>query len=579
MKRLAGLLFLIFITTAATAEEAPKLKASQYWLHVMVNISSDTGLADLLKLMERASKAGYNGLVVNDVKFIKYQLRPASFDANFKKFRQACTDLKLAFIPCVTPMGYCETFLTHDPNLAEGMPVRDAVFIVKDGKLVPIEESCKVENGSFETFKDNRPASWEITDPGKVAFIDDSVHADGKVAVRMQDAHGAERVTQKIKLIPWHYYHVSAMVKTEDCQSKEFRLQAYDGKLVLDWQPPVIKKTMDWTRVDASFNSLDNTEALLGIGSWDGKAGKIWWDDVKLEPAGFVNILRRDSLPLKITSEDGKTIYVEGKDFSEVKDAKLLNDPKPGYYTIWHDAPVVTIPAGSQLKEGQKVLASYHHALPTGKTGQITCCMSEPKVGQLIEEEIRWLKENCSPDAYFMSHDEIRHQGWDDSCVKQNKTPGQILADNVKQCSSIIERVDPGKSIVVWNDMFDPHHNARKTGEHGEKFAMYLARGDGPWAGSWEGLPKEVGVVNWNCGSAESCKFFGEHGNQQIFSHVAPDKIVKILNDSGANPGTAGVMYTTWDGNFNDLEKYIDAVKKWEADSGGFKANLTASAK
>ena len=207
---------------------------------------------------------------------------------------------------------------------------------------------------------------------------------------------------------------------------------------------------------------------------------------MQIEPGGLVNVIRRPSLPLTITSEDGKTVYVEGQDFSEVKDPKLGHDPNPGYFTYWHEPPAVTIPAGSRLQEGQRVLASYHFATLAGKSHQINCCLSEPKIYDLLAEQVQWVKETAQPDFYMMAHDEIRHCGWDDSCARRNMTCGQILADNVRRCAEIIQRTDPGKPILAWNDMFDPFHNARKEG------AMYLAKGDGPWYGSWEGLPASV---------------------------------------------------------------------------------------
>jgi len=562
----------------AGATEAPKAPAPQHWVHVMTNIADEKGLAKLTEVATRASKAGYNGIVVNDVKFIKYSLRPASFDANFKKFRQLCRDLKLAFIPEVAPMGYCADFLIDDPNLAEGMPVRNAPFIVKDGKLVPDATGIGVKNGSFEEFTGNTPAGWDdVTDPGSISFIDSSEKSDGKASLRQENAkkRGISRFTQNIKVTPWQYYHVSLMVKTQDYESRDFRIQVYDGKLSLDWQPPPIQKTMGWTRIHAAFNSLDNTSVRLMIGAWNAKDGKIWFDDVKVEPGGFVNIIRRDSLPLTITSDDGKTKYDEGKDFSAVKDSKLLNDPHPGYFSLWHEPPVVSLPAGSRLKEGQKVLASYHFATTEGKPGQICCCMAEPKVYGLIEKEIRWMKENGEPDMYFMSHDEIRHQGWDDTCAKSKKTPGQILADNVKRCTGIIEKVDPGKPVFVWNDMFDKFHNAAKTAGDPAKpspFTMYLARGEGPWFGSWEGLPKEVGIVNWNGEHPdESVQFFSEQGRVQILSNQDPKGIVDWLKKANKNSGIIGTMFTNWDGDYTQLENYIAAIKKWETEAGGLK--------
>jgi hypothetical protein len=115
---------------ALAQQEAPPLKAPQYWYHVMTNLLNNGELDRQIKLMERASAAGYNGITVNDVKLIKYHLQPPAFVENLRRFRQACRDNKVLCIPCVMPMGYAENILAHDPNLAEGMPVRDAVFVV-----------------------------------------------------------------------------------------------------------------------------------------------------------------------------------------------------------------------------------------------------------------------------------------------------------------------------------------------------------------------------------------------------------------------------------------------------------------
>ena len=323
-------------------------------------------------------------------------------------------------------------------------------------------------------------------------------------------------MSQTIQVKPWQNYHLSVMAKTENCTSKDFRVMALSGGAdkgrVLDWQPPAIQETMAWTRFDVTFCSLDSNEVTIYCGSWNPMEGKIWWSDARIEPAGWVNVIRRASLPLSLTSDDGTTIYEEGTDFSPVKDPKLGHDPNPGYFTNWHEAPVVSIPSGSRLKEGQRVLASYHFATTVGKATQINACLSEPAVYEHIEQIARFVSANIKPDVFMMGCDEIRHCGWDDSCAKRNLTCGQILADSVRKCCEIIRKAAPDKPIVTWNDMFDPFHLARKAG------VMYLAKGDGPWYGSWEGLPADVIILNWRQNNADSLKFFADRGNSQILA-------------------------------------------------------------
>ena len=68
---------------------------------------------------------------------------------------------------------------------------------------------------------------------------------------------------------------------------------------------------------------------------------------------------------------------------------------------------MVAIPAGSALKEGQKVLASYIFPIESGKPMQMSVCLAEPKATwKYIEEQLKWMKDNVDPDMYFMGFDE-----------------------------------------------------------------------------------------------------------------------------------------------------------------------------
>jgi hypothetical protein len=135
-------------------------------------------------------------------------------------------------------------------------------------------------------------------------------------------------------------------------------------------------------------------------------------------------------------------------------------------------------------------------------------------------------------------------------------TPGQILADNVRRCADILRTADPGKPVYVWSDMFDPFHNAAKTGPY------YLVKGDGPWYDSWQGLPKDVIVANWNMQTGkcvESLRHFDGLGNRQILAGYYDDDPARMtawLHDAAGIHGLSGVMYTTWQQNYGDLERF-----------------------
>jgi len=568
---LRAALFMTFVFSARAEEAASDL--SRRLVYVQTNLLVDKNVENAIGVLERAAKAGYNGVVIADSKFMRWDNLPERYAVNARKVRDACRRLKLAFLPCVFPIGYSNDLLSRDPNLAEGLPVVDAPFVVRGGRIGPAEDSTTIANGGFEQYKGNTPAGWQFVDqPGKISFIDTQVKCEGAASLRMQNVgandpkNGHGRTHQRIKVRPFTNYHVSVAVKTQDFEAAdEVRIQMLaEGGRSLNYLNAGIKKTQDWRRVDVCFNSLESSEVNFYLGVWGGKGGTIWWDDVRIEPAGLVNVIRRDGAPLRVTSEDGKSVYREGKDFDGARDPKMGVAPWPGGYSVWHEQPVVTVPNGSALKEGQRVLMSYYHPALI-YDGAVVCCMSEPKVYEILSWQADQMKKRLEPDGYFMSHDEIRAQGWDESCAKRKMTPGQILADNVRRCVDILRKTDPGKPVYVWSDMFDAYHNAGKTGPY------YLVKGDGPWVGSWEGLPKDVIVANWNMQKdkrVDSLKHFDGLGNRQILAgyyDADPARMTDWLRDAAGIRGLDGVMYTTWQQKYGDLERFASVC--WEKQS------------
>jgi hypothetical protein len=539
------------------------------WVYLSTNLLVDKNVEDAVRILRRSAKAGYNGVVLTDSKFLRWDQLPDKYLHNVHTVRDACRELKLDCIAAVCPIGYSNDLLGRDPNLAEGLPVIDAPFLAKQGRLVPADNSARLVNGGFEQSRNNQPSGWQFVDqPGKITHIDNAVHFEGNTSLRMENIgrfnpeHGNGRACQTLAVKPFRCYHVSASVKTKDFEAaREVRIAvlAKDGT-ALNYYQPRIEPTQDWKRIDVTFNSLEFSEVSLYLGVWGGKRGTIWWDDVRIDPAGLVNLVRREGAPLRVTDADSATVYVEGKDFDNARDPKLGTIPWPGSFTAWHEPPSITLPSGSRIHPGQRVLLSYYHTVLIYED-QVMCCMAEPKLYDILRWQIEQVHNNLQPDGYFLGHDEIRVQGWDESCQKSKLTPGQLLAENVRKCTAIVRREDPGKLIYVWSDMFDPHHNAGKTGQY------YLVKGNGPWSGSWKGLEKDVIVVNWNSDPKKrlaSLKHFAALGNRQILAGYydgPPDVIRGWLRDAKEVPGIAGVMYTTWRHQYGDLEKFATKIK------------------
>jgi hypothetical protein len=160
--------------------------------------------------------------------------------------------------------------------------------------------------------------------------------------------------------------------------------------------------------------------------------------------------------------------------------------------------------------------------------------------------------------GYMMSHDEWRVLGWDDACLRRKLTPGAMVADNVRRCAAFVREAAPAARVCVWSDMFDPNHNAVKD--------YYLVNGD--LTGAWEGLDDRIVIMNWNFEKrSESLKFFAGRGHRQVlcgYYDAGPDQIRDWLVAAKGVAGVAGVMFTTWERNYSDLEAFAKVVDAWE---------------
>jgi len=548
---------------AGRADEAPRF--ARRWFYAQFNLQVEKQADELIVLLGRAGKAGYNGMVLADYKLNVLDRVPAHYFKNLARVKEAADRAGIEIIPAVFPIGYSSGLLAHDPNLAEGLPVKDAPFVVKGREAVLVADgSSRLLNGDLEDTKGDRFVGFSFQDdPGTTTFADrDTVHG-GKVSCRMQDpgkgsSHGNCRLAQRVKVRPAACYRFSCWVKTQDLKpSGGFRLLALgtgkEGR-PLTFYEGAMKSTQDWQRVAVVFNSLDQAEVTLYAGQWGGQSGTLWLDDLKLEELALNNVLRREGCPLTVTSADGKTVYKEGKDFLPVRDAKLGQEPYAGEFSFDHPAPALQLAPDSRIKDGDHLsIGWYHPVLVHGE--QVMCCLSEPKVYDLLRDQAKRVHDLLKPKTWFMSHDEIRVGNWCRACRDARKMPGELLADNVSRCVKIIRELDPKAAIVVWSDMFDPHHNAVDR--------YYLV--NGTLAGSWKGLSEGVIVANWNSAkAAESLKWFAERGHPQIIAGYYDDGSKENFKQwqSAAKglPQVSGFMYTTWQHRFDDLEAYGRAM-------------------
>jgi hypothetical protein len=544
----------------ALCADEPRPRYEQRWVYVAQNLLVDKNVDHVVALIERAGKSGYNGIVLADYKLNILDRMPRNYFQNVARVQKAAEAAKMEIVPAVFPIGYSAGLLAHDANLAEGLPVVRAPFIVKGREAVLFPDpAVRIKNGGLEDVKGDRFLGFSFQDdPGKTSFADHEVVHGGKVSCRMQDIarhnpHGLCRLIQTVKVRPQACYRFSCWLKTRDLKpAGAFHLLAVGtGKVnpQLTFHEGGVAATQDWKPLDVVFNSLDNSEVILYAGQWGGQAGTLWVDDLSLEELPLVNVLRRDGCPFTVTSEDGRTVYEESKDFHPVRDAKLGQDPWAGEYSFRHPGATLRLTETSRIKDGDQLRVSwYHPVLVHGE--QVMCCLTEPKVYELLRDQAKRVNDLFKPKTFFMSHDEIRVANWCRACQATKQTPGALLAANARRCVAILKEVSPKARIVVWSDMFDPYHNA------GDRY--YLVNGS--LKASWKGLPKDVIIANWNGGkAAESLKGFSDLGHPQIIAGYYDSGTDNLKHwDAAAKgvPGVRGFMYTTWQNQYDDLEAY-----------------------
>ena len=290
-----------------------------------------------------------------------------------------------------------------------------------------------------------------------------------------------------------------------------------------DWEDFVTRDS-DWKMFQLTFNTLEATSIDVSVGLNAARAGTVWWDDFKIEPAGLANLLRSPSKPFVVKSADGKTTYEEGRDFMYVEDVLMGKAPMPawlsyvrpgGSFDVWHEGPGIRLTPDSRIKEGEKLLVSYYH--PHIIYGhQVGAALNDPAVFAIYDEMMKGIAKHWQADAYFMGYDEIRCGGWEIQPDGTQVKVGKLLAEDVSTAVKIAKKYAPDAKLYIWSDMFDPFHNARKLDGHG----YYLCNGD--FYGSWEGLPSDVRIIKWAGGGRECLKFFADRGHEIVISTRRP---------------------------------------------------------
>jgi len=545
MKCLTLILFFAFMSTVCEGKIYP-----YRWVYVSRSLRRDSDMEEITQIVKTASKHGLNGMVLT-AGLDRLDLQPKDYFRRLEEVKRISQEHNVEVIPIIFSAGYGGAVLGHDRNLAAGIPVKDALFVVKDGRaaLVP-NPPVEVVNGGFEEYDGNRLKGYNFHDrPGDVSFVDEETYKNGKASLRFENfgryEHGHARVMQEVKVQPHRCYRLSCWVKTERLEPEgAFRIQVLSpgGRNLAPWQPRV-SSTANWQKMVMGFNSLDYDKVRLYAGAWGGRSGKFWVDDFEIEEVGLLNVLRRPGTPVTVKSEETGMVYEESKDFAPIKDPKLN-------FKFDHNSPLIEILPGSRIKDGERLRVSYYHGMGVNR-GQVSVCMSEPKLYEIWREQAKLIHKYLTPGKYLLSMDEIRAGGSCEACKSRNMTMAQILGDCITKQFQMIRYVNQEAEIFIWSDMLDPNHNAHDN--------YYLV--DGDFTGSWKYIPKDLVIVCWYYNKRnESLKFFSSLGFRTLagayYDGDTLDNPKGWLEALDRTPKACGIMYTTWRNKYELLAPF-----------------------
>ncbi len=561
MRRLLVCCLVVFTFQLGAGLRAEEKAYPYRWVYVMCE-QFEPGTADKVReIAKTCAEHGVNGMVLSGALDRLDLESPYTFKA-IAEIKRIADHYGVEIIPQIMGVGYNAFMLAHDKNLAEGLPVRDALFVAgaHEARHVP-DPAVSLVNGGFESFDGNKVEGFSFPYDHQVAFPDTKVFKQGKASLRFEKFGKEEndsKLIQEVEVQPERLYRISFWVKAEGLDpsnpfgSGRFRVEALgDGQRRLSFFDPQVPGTTGWRKVYVGFNSKNYRKVTLSIGVHGGKTGRFWIDGLKLEEVGLVNLLRRPGAPLVVRDEASGVVYEEGRDYARVEDI-MLN------FMFDHDGPEIELLPGSRIKQGTRLRVSYYQGTAIYQ-GQTPICMSEPAVYEIWRKQAKLFDMVFGADKYLLGADELRVAASCAACQNRNMSAAQLLGDCVSRQVEMVREVKPDAQLLVWSDMFDPNHNANKREYY------YLV--DEDFYEAWKYIPTDLIMLCWHHRQRDnSLPHFSKLGFRTMaagyYDRDDLDNINTWLQSLDRTPGAVGIMYTTWLNKYDLLGAFGDLVTK-----------------
>ena len=187
----------LFAASSTRADSVPDADGRDLWIYYTTNLQVDQNVENARALWRRAAKAGYRYILLSDSKLAHLANVPGTYAHNVTEVKKIAADLHMVIVPAVFDVGYSNNLLNNDPNLAEGLPVRDTPMVVRGGQATVDAEPLNLH---------------------KPTYHDDNLELTGGTAT-FQGGTGNSRMSFKLKLPRYRCYHVSVKIKTAGLRS------------------------------------------------------------------------------------------------------------------------------------------------------------------------------------------------------------------------------------------------------------------------------------------------------------------------------------------------------------------------
>jgi len=435
----------------------------------------------------------------------------------------AASALDMKLIQEVMPVGASQSILSEQRCLAEGTPVTDMTFKVqrtKSGQLLAMPDSNNLI--AFDDFDGpwaEVAATWHFD--VNASGLSPSCVAPPGTESSLEIHFGTDGVSDKIELghldlelHPQHQYRLSFSLKTigleplDDKRSFGFYARVSSEStpgtfLGLERANHSIEATQDWRTYSVILNSYAFSSGQFWMGFSNLNAGYVYVTNVRLQEIGGANLIQRNDDPQTAGIDEGLPIRVTLKSTGHRLRENVDYEP-------WHDELVKRMEwfvhehSGTPLRiknpdlEGQELSVNYYHAsLPDDDVGYVCCSLRHPRVLKLFRNQVAGINTIVNPNRWLINHDEIRGMGHDP--LSESDSPAAILMENLQKCTGIIQTINPNAGIAVFNDMYDPHHNAVRRDEvnsSGDRLSYYPMV-NGEFYNSWNDMDKKLTILNW----------------------------------------------------------------------------------